>query len=271
MVLVLSVLRCPDQFVPEQRRVPGGEFTLGRGADCDWSFADPERVLSKRHCAVEYLSGGWQVRDLSSNGTFLNGAGEPVGRDQVRPLRDGDRLRLGSYEIECRVMEEAGFGEGRWNSASALPDPMAPTPASDIFAAPLPGLGPAGGTPAGGAPLLPSDFDPFAPDAPSHALPDHRPSTQDVFTPPRATMPDLLPMDWNAPTPAPPTLAPPILAQGGPAPVDPFAHLPDPFADAPPLGAPPPAAPAFTAPPAEPLADPFHAAPPTAQMRCADE
>ncbi|MBB3896893.1 type VI secretion system-associated FHA domain protein TagH [Roseococcus suduntuyensis] len=271
MVLVLSVLRCPDQAVPEQRQVPGGEYTLGRGAECDWPLTDPDRVLSKRHCALEYLAGGWQLRDLSTNGTFVNGAADPVGRDQVRPLRDGDRLRLGAYEIECRVVEEAGFGEARWASASALPDPMAPPPPSDIFAAPLPGLGPAGGTPAGGAPLLPSDFDPFAPDAPSHSLPDHRPGTQDVFVPPRATLPDLLPEDWNTP-PAPPR---------APDPTDPFAHLPDPFADAPPPAAPParplpdpfaPTAPAFgaplpgltPAPPPPPLADPFAEAPPPA-------
>ncbi|WP_206930474.1 type VI secretion system-associated FHA domain protein TagH [Roseococcus thiosulfatophilus] len=267
MVLVLSVLRCPDQAVPEQRQVPGGEYTLGRGAECDWPLTDPDRVLSKRHCALEYLAGGWQLRDLSTNGTFVNGAAEPVGRDQVRPLRDGDRLRLGAYEIECRVMQEAGFGEARWASASALPDPMAPPPPSDIFAAPLPGLGPAGGPPAGGAPLLPSDFDPFAPDAPGHSLPDHRPGTQDVFVPPRATLPDLLPEDWNTP-PAPPR---------APDPADPFAHLPDPFADAPPPGAPParplpdplaPPRPAFGAPlpgltPA-PLPDPFAEAPPPA-------
>lgn len=252
MVLVLSVLRCPDQAVPEQRRVPGGEYVLGRGAECDWPLRDPERVLSKRHCVVEYLSGAWQVRDVSTNGTFLNSAAEPVGRDQVRVLRDGDRLRLGAYEIECRVEEEAGYGEGRWQSAAAVPDPMAPQPptASDIFSAPLPGLSMGESAPSGHSPLLPSDFDPFAAEDHGPVMPDHRPSTNDVFTPPRATMPDLLPTDWNAPA-APHAAAPSA---------DPFAHLPDPFADmapaarpAPPAAfAPPPAAPA-----APPLGDPF--------------
>ncbi|MDB5412073.1 MAG: type secretion system-associated domain protein TagH [Rubritepida sp.] len=227
MVLVLSVLRCPDQATPEQRRVSGGEYVMGRGAECDWPLRDPDRVLSKRHCAVEFLSGAWQVRDLSTNGTYVNNESEPVGRDQVRVLRDGDRLRLGSYEIECRVEEEAAYGgTGRWQSANAMPDPMAPPApaASDIFSAPLPGLSPAGGTPMGNAPLLPSDFDPFAPEDHGPVMPDHRPSTNDVFTPPRATMPDLLPTDWDAPIAAPP-----------PKPsTDHFAELPDPFADAPP-------------------------------------
>ncbi|UPY37739.1 type VI secretion system-associated FHA domain protein TagH [Sediminicoccus sp. KRV36] len=227
MPLVLSVLRCPEQAVPEQRRVPGGEYVLGRGAECDWALRDPDRVLSKRHCAVEFLSGAWQVRDLSTNGTFVNGAGEPLGRDQVRVLRDGDRLRLGAYEIECRVEEEASYGSGRWQSANAIPDPMAPPPVSDIFSAPLPGLSPAGGPPQGNAPLLPADFDPFAPEDQGPVMPDHRPSTNDVFTPPRAMMPDLLPSDWDGPGAGKPTPAAP----------DPFAHLPDPFADAPPSGA----------------------------------
>ncbi|WP_431280622.1 type VI secretion system-associated FHA domain protein TagH [Humitalea sp. 24SJ18S-53] len=247
MVLVLSVLRCPDQAVPEQRRVPGGEYVMGRGAECDWPLMDPDRVLSKRHCAVEYFSGGWQVRDLSTNGTFVNSSGDPVGRDQTRALRDGDRLRLGSYEIECRVEEEAAWGAGQWQSASATPDPMGAhaAPSDDIFSAPLPGLSPAGGPQGGGAPLLPSDFDPLGDEDLAPSMPDHRPSTNDVFTPPRAMMPDLLPDDWNAPTPqAAPTR--PV--------ADPFAGLPDPFADLPPAGrAPPPAAP-------DPfLADPFAA------------
>ncbi len=255
MVLVLSVLRCPDQAVPEQRRVPGGEYVMGRGSECDWPLLDPDRVLSKRHCAVEYFSGGWQVRDLSTNGTFVNSSGDPVGREQTRALRDGDRLRIGSYEIECRVEEEAGWGAGQWQSAQATPDPMAPPAQAgdDIFSAPLPGLSPAGGPMRGSAPLLPADFDPLGDDDAGPAMPDHRPSTNDVFTPPRATMPDLLPGDWDAP------IAPPA-ARGG----DPFGSLPDPFADAPP-GAPPrtPAADPFAA-----MPDPF-AAPRPAPVRAA--
>jgi type VI secretion system FHA domain protein len=118
MVLVLSVLRCPEQSVPEERRVAGGEYTIGRGAECDWVLADADRVLSKKHCAVEYLAGGWQLRDLSTNGTYLNGAAHAVGRGATQPLRNGDRLRLGAWEMECRISEERGVGEGRGEAAA---------------------------------------------------------------------------------------------------------------------------------------------------------
>ncbi len=36
MVLVLTILRCPDAAVPEQLVIQGGEYTLGRGSECDW-------------------------------------------------------------------------------------------------------------------------------------------------------------------------------------------------------------------------------------------
>ena len=52
-MLTLTVLRCPDSAVSQQRQVQGGELTIGRGAECDWQLADPDRLLSKKHCALE--------------------------------------------------------------------------------------------------------------------------------------------------------------------------------------------------------------------------
>jgi type VI secretion system FHA domain protein len=248
MPLLLSVLRCPDDVTPEERRVLGGEYVLGRGGECDWALPDPDRVISKRHCTVEFLAGGWQVRDLSTNGTFLNGAALPIGRDQTQALRDGDRLRLGGYEIECRISEEAGQGTGRWESTTAMPDPMAQRPArdGDIFAARLPGLDASPGASAGPAPILPADFDPFAAEDPGPAMPDHAPATSALFAPPRATMPDLLPADWDLVPPVAPSRPPPAVPSPGIDPLDPFAEAPPPRTQ--------PAAPI----PAAPIHDPAH-------------
>ncbi len=121
MELTLTVLRCPDSVVPEQRRVPGGDYRIGRGADCDWVLPDPDRLLSKQHCVLEFRSGGWEVRDTSTNGTFVNHAAGPVGREQSAVLNDGDRIRLGAYEIEIRVEQAAS---GSWQGAGGMP--MAP-------------------------------------------------------------------------------------------------------------------------------------------------
>ncbi|WP_424134216.1 type VI secretion system-associated FHA domain protein TagH [Roseomonas chloroacetimidivorans] len=198
MVLMLSVLRCPDAAMPGTRRVSGGDFTLGRAEGCDWVLADPDRVLSKRHCTLEFRSGGWQVRDLSTNGTFVNGSAQPVGRDSSAPLNDGDRLRLGAYEIEVRMEEEAaspwsqpaapgGFQGGFQGgpafppSSSVLDDPFAgispppPAPPASGFSEGI-GLPPLGDprAPAGSAPGFgsspaspfatpPVNFDPLSP------------------------------------------------------------------------------------------------------------
>ncbi len=131
MELTLTTLRCPEAVVQEQRRVPGGDFVIGRGADAAWVLPDPERLLSKHHCVLEFRGGGWQVRDLSTNGTFVNHANTPVGRDQVKMLEDGDRLRMGAYEIEVRVAQPEAQ-PGGWGGAAlpaATPPPAWDTPA----------------------------------------------------------------------------------------------------------------------------------------------
>jgi type VI secretion system protein ImpI/type VI secretion system protein len=101
MALTLSILRCPDGVPPETRQVSGGEFTIGRGTECSWVLPDPQRVLSKRHCAVAFDGKVWRVTDTSTNGTFLNQETDRLKVDTPRLLRDGDRLVFGPYEIEA--------------------------------------------------------------------------------------------------------------------------------------------------------------------------
>ena len=103
MTLTLTVLRCPDAVPPETRQISGGEFRIGRGPDNDWIMPDAERLLSKRHCMIAFRNGGWAIADISTNGTYLNHDQDPVGNGQIRELRDGDRIRLGAYEIEVRI------------------------------------------------------------------------------------------------------------------------------------------------------------------------
>ena len=121
MQLTMTVLRCPDAVAPETRNVAGGEFSVGRGPGVDWVLPDPERLLSKRHFAVAFRGGAWQLADTSTNGTFLNREGDPIGAGDMRSLRDGDRLRLGAYEIEVRLVEEAVRPAARLRAAARSP------------------------------------------------------------------------------------------------------------------------------------------------------
>ncbi len=169
MQLLMTVLRCPDQVAPEARTVSGGEFQVGRGPDVDWVLPDTDRLLSKRHFAVAFRGGAWQVADTSTNGTYLNAEHDPIGHGTPRTLRDGDRLRVGGYEIEARLIEQpvqvGGFGGGRGADQSPFSDPFADNPLAPPSAPRRPFDEPAyRETPVTGA-RLPHDFDPLAPDA----------------------------------------------------------------------------------------------------------
>jgi type VI secretion system FHA domain protein len=285
MALTLSVLRCPDAVPPETRTVTGGEFSIGRGPDNQWTLADPDKFLSKRHCVLAFRSGGWQLADVSTNGTFLNRDTDPVGATP-RDLRDGDRLRLGNYEIEIRVnQEEAGWSGGQVGGGHAAPgdggqigggqigggfaDPFG----DDPFAPPANRGGAGSGFGAGGGfgkdPLiepggfgglgqqgvaLPPDFDPLGADfeqgfaAPTQS--DHSSPLEQAFHVPTPSAAPGLPPDlddWDLDlTPKPPSSPPP--------PATPFAPPPAAAPQAaPPPPVPPPPAPPPPAPPADPL------------------
>ena len=302
MPLTFTVLRCPDSVPPETRTVTGGEFTVGRGPGVDWVLPDPERLLSKHHFAVAYRGGSWQIADTSTNGTTLNRDPAPIGQSEVRTLRDGDRLSLGSYEIEVRVAEDAAHGAGIGGmgggfgapppsrGASPFADPFAldplappPPPRHAFDEAPHPGFGIATGA------QLPHDFDPLAPepgDAPflGPTRSDHSSSLEDAFRPPATvgqmplhtggTLPgdDLLPDDWDkdllegiAPNaaPAPSPAAPPPRPAAPPV-AQPFAQPAAPPQPFAQLATPPQPFAQPAAPPiAQPFAQPFaEAAPP---------
>jgi type VI secretion system FHA domain protein len=215
MQLTMTVLRCPDAVVPETRRVAGGEFSVGRGPGVDWVLPDPERVLSKRHFAVAFRGGSWQLADTSVNGTFLNRESGPIGAGDIRGLHDGDRLRLGAYEIEVRLVNEAAR-PAAGGGTSPFADPFA----MDPFGAARPERNPFDEPdhpslriPPTSA-QLPPDFDPLVSEpherpfrGPTQA--DHSPVMQDAVRLPgeAGQMPlhagglvpgdDLLPVDWD--------------------------------------------------------------------------
>jgi type VI secretion system protein len=78
---------------------------IGRGSDNEWVLPDPQRYLSLHHARVRCVQGTYLVEDTSTNGVFLNGARKPLGKGQSPPLRHGDRLRLGNYELQVSIAE----------------------------------------------------------------------------------------------------------------------------------------------------------------------
>ncbi len=95
---IVGEVSSPETF---QRRWQAGPMggQIGRRDDNDWVLADGERYVSSVHAEVLYRDGSWWLRDLSTNGTFVNGARSPLGRDREHPLRNGDKLRIGEFNI----------------------------------------------------------------------------------------------------------------------------------------------------------------------------
>ena len=188
MTLILQTLRTPLGVPPETRKVGGGTFRVGRGADSDWTLPDPERVLSKRHCRLVEGGDGWLVCDTSSNGTVLNG--RALVCDAPEPLRNGDRLALGTYEIEVQMVDEVGgVGNSESGDRQSTSDPF-PFPGTDEFGLALRQDDPR-------APFEPvSITDEFS--AESELAADRVSDLREHVRLPRP-MSDLLPDDWDAP------------------------------------------------------------------------
>jgi len=82
-------------------RACGG--TIGRAADNDWVLPDDKRFISSRHALIDYQAGAYYLVDTSRNGVYVNGADTAVGRGHPQRLFNGDRLRLGEYEVTVEL------------------------------------------------------------------------------------------------------------------------------------------------------------------------
>jgi len=96
-------------------REEGG--TIGRSLQNDWILPDPDRFISGRHATIDYKGGIYYLVDTSTNGVYLNGDCEPIGKGNPRRLFNGDRLRFGDFEMVVSI-----------DSGESLQMPAAPPP-----------------------------------------------------------------------------------------------------------------------------------------------
>jgi len=115
---VLTEMQLPD--VPPR-------FVIGRDPGAHWPIADRTLALSARHCEITTTPAGVMLRDLSTNGTFVNGAAARLAGEHT--LHDGDRIELGPYTIVV---------QGGLPRAAVPPAAAAPAPSPAPLPAPLP-------------------------------------------------------------------------------------------------------------------------------------
>jgi hypothetical protein len=102
----------PVSYPQRRCRLAGAEVRVGRlsadsGIDPEIDLTGPpaDPGVSRLHAVLlRGQNGSWSVVDPgSANGTLVNGA--EIARDQIMPLRDGDRIHLGAW-TELLIISE---------------------------------------------------------------------------------------------------------------------------------------------------------------------
>lgn len=105
MALEVTLVKTPGNIVlPRNNHIfdqRGGTF--GRADSNTWVLPDPDKFLSSCHCEILFADNQFYLEDKSTNGTFINGGFEPLGRGTRHQLRDGDFFEIGDYRFAIQI------------------------------------------------------------------------------------------------------------------------------------------------------------------------
>lgn len=223
--------QCPEKLLEN------GAISVGRAADNDWVLPDPERLVSSKHCVIQFKDGRYYLTDNSTNGVELVHAGIRLRRGNSEPLMDGEVIRIGDYEIQARIDSGLSIpfaGQSEAHSFEALMANQVATPSAPIASAPIAGAPAAFLQGASSHDTLPDLFDFLGSSSvPPVSQPDHVPAQQHDFRPPTPVAPPapvpaatpgapgVIPDDWNLfdETPAPVIQPASVLAPAPPPPL----------------------------------------------------
>lgn len=116
MILILTI-RNPEALqegTAAQYLMDGETAVLGRSRNCNWVLPDPRNAISSRHCEIRRDRDFFVLKDISTNGTFVNDSTERMTGEHL--INAGDLIRIGQYEVIASLEAEA----------EAEPAPVAP-------------------------------------------------------------------------------------------------------------------------------------------------
>lgn len=167
MALNLSIIKSPTgvSLAATEKSFSEQGGSIGRGDGNDWVLSDPDRFLSSRHCSLSFEGGQYYLTDTSTNGTFVNGAPEPLGKGGRVPLNNGDTIEVGDYQFRAEMQ----------TASDVIADPFGAPSEADPFDMPLEA------DPFEASPFVASD-DPFAAPSPPPLSPSPDPFGSDPFS-----------------------------------------------------------------------------------------
>lgn len=169
MILILTIrnVEAIGEGVAPEFALAEGSAVIGRSKNCDWNLPDDSNVISSRHCEIRRDGDAFILKDISTNGTFLNDAAERMAGE--RTIEVGDVFRVGQYQLM------AMYGAPAPPAAAEPPAPpvaeatvLAPTPAEAPPPAPALPVEPVPPTPE----PLPAEAAAPAAEAPAEAPPE---------------------------------------------------------------------------------------------------
>ncbi|HTU11478.1 MAG TPA: type VI secretion system-associated FHA domain protein TagH [Allosphingosinicella sp.] len=99
MILILTI-RNPEvlqEGTAAQYLMDGATAVLGRSRNCNWYLPDPRNAISSRHCEIRRDRDFFVLKDISTNGTFVNDEAERMTEEHL--INAGDLIRIGQYEV----------------------------------------------------------------------------------------------------------------------------------------------------------------------------
>jgi predicted component of type VI protein secretion system len=155
MRLILNAIHRPGNSRSSGRKsLNEGKLTLGRAPGNDWLLED--RLVSKQHCVIQKVDEIYQLRDLSTNGTFLNG--NLIGKGNALTLAQGDCIEIGDYAFRIKITDDLPLagdpltvfplplaGDSQW-ADSELQAAFGGSPGSKDVASLLDDIAPSGAT-----------------------------------------------------------------------------------------------------------------------------
>lgn len=124
----------------EARLLVKGSVMLGRDAEADWTVADPDCALSRRHCRLTVERGALTLEVLGTNGMIDEATGERVAGDGPALVATPAAWRLGRFRLVATraPMGDAAVDANRTLVALPPLDATLPVPADWHDAAPVP-------------------------------------------------------------------------------------------------------------------------------------
>ncbi|KIN75121.1 Type VI secretion system FHA domain protein [Sulfitobacter noctilucae] len=117
----------------------------------DWVLPDPAKHVSSHHFDIQFANGAYWLRDVSTNGTFLQGSRYRI--EGMQQLRGGERLVVGHYVIAVEMAGQQaavplaspqGATQDPWSTMSDDADPwdLGPQPLQPVNPLPPPRMSP---------------------------------------------------------------------------------------------------------------------------------